>query len=124
MWHFTAPRQFSFDFQLQGQTEERADKHDQTQDQHVLHCGRYNDRPDDVTSYKKLEAEQNRTADVMTIKRIVITGPLLAMEYESRSRYERATNNDKYTYAINRGADEVHDLPIVFHGHVSWRNGQ
>jgi hypothetical protein len=45
------------------------------------------------------------------------------MEYKSRSRYERASNNDKYTYAINGGADDVHDAPIVFHGHATWRTG-
>ena len=89
-----------------------------------MHRGRYNDRPDDVTSYKKLEAEQNRTADVLTIKRIVIAGVLDAMKDKPRSRYERATNNDEYTDAIDGGANEVHDLPIVLHGHVRWRNGQ
>ena len=47
-----------------------------------------------------------------------------AMKDESRSRDERATNNDKYTYAINGGANYVHDVSIEFHGHVSWRNGR
>jgi hypothetical protein len=46
------------------------------------------------------------------------------MKDKPRSRHERATNNDKYTYPIDAGANDVHDLPIVFHRHVSWRNGQ
>ncbi len=37
------------------------------------------------------------------------------MEDESRSCDERATHNDKYTYAIHAGANDVHHVPIVFH---------
>src|SRR6266496_1515055 len=124
MWHITSPRQFSFDFQLQRQAEECADENDQAQDQHILHRGRDNNRANDVASNKKLEPEQNRAPDVLPVKRIVIAGVLNAMNDKSRSRHERTTNNDKYTYAINGGADDVHNVPIGFHGHVSWRNGQ
>src|SRR5436190_8690533 len=122
-WHLTTPGQFSFDFQLQRQTEESADENDQSQHQHVLHCGRDNDGADDVTSNKKLEAEQNGSTNILSVKRIVIPGALGAMEDESRSCGQCATHNDKYAYAIHAGANDVHDLPIVFHSHVNWRKG-
>src|SRR5439155_21277906 len=102
----------------------RADENDQSQDQHVLQSGRDNDRTDEVARNKKLKAEQNRASDILPVKRIVIPGALRAMEHESRSCDECATHNDKYTYAIHGGANDVHDVPIVFHGHVSWRNGR
>ena len=88
-----------------------------------MHCGRDNDGADDVTSNKKLEAEQNGSTNILSVKRIVIPGALCAMEYESRSCDECATYNDKYTYAIDAGTNDVHDVPIVFHSHVNWRNG-
>src|SRR6266568_3808422 len=39
---FAAPGQFPFDFQLEGQTEKRADEHNQSEDEHVLN-GRCDD---------------------------------------------------------------------------------
>jgi len=78
--HLAVPGQFSFDFQLQRQTEESADENDQSQHQHVLHCGRDNDGADDVTSNKKLEAEQNGSTNILSVKRIVISGALRAMK--------------------------------------------
>src|SRR5947208_6790890 len=94
-WHLTAPGQFSFDFQLQRQTEESADENDQSQHQHVLHCGRDNDGANDVASNKKLEAEQDRSANILSVERIVIPGALSAMEYESLSCDECATHQNK-----------------------------
>src|SRR5205814_5026669 len=114
--HLAVPGQFSFDFQLQRQTEERPDENDQSQNEDVLHCGRDNDGTDDVTSNKKLEAEQNGSTNILPVKRIVIPGALRAMECESRSCDECATHNDKYTYAIDGRANDVHDVPIIFHG--------
>src|SRR5438552_13673691 len=38
------------------------------------------------------------------------------MKYKSRSCDQCATHNDKYTYAIDGRANDVHDVPIIFHG--------
>ena len=64
------------------------------------------------------------STNVLPVKRIVIAGVLRAMEDEPRSCEEGATNNHKYTYAINAGADDFHDVPKVFHRHVDWRKGR
>ena len=124
MLHFTAPGQFPFDFQLQGQTEECANENDYSQNQYVLQCRRDNDGPDNVASNKKLESQQNCASNILPVKRIIIAGAVHAMKNEPRRSHDRAAHNDKYPHAVHAGSDDVHDVPIMFHGHVSWRNGR
>jgi hypothetical protein len=103
---------------LEGQTEERPDEDDQSQCQHVLYRGRHNDRTDDVTCDKELEPEQNCAPDILPVKRILIAGVLNAMKHKPRSCNECATHNDKYTYAIHAGANDVHHVPKIFHNQL------
>jgi len=89
-----------------------------------LQCWRDNNGSDNVASNKEFETEQNRAPDVLPVKRIVIAGALRAMDCESRGCDEGASHYDKYTYPIHTGTNDVHDVPIVFHAHVDWRNGR
>ena len=117
----TAPWRFSFNLQLQRQTEERPDENDQSQHQYVLYCRRDNDRADDVASNEELEAEQNCATNILPVKRIVIASIAQTTKDKPNGRQERATNNDKYTYAINASADDFHKVTKIIHSHVSWR---
>jgi hypothetical protein len=55
MHHSMPPWQFSVDFQLKRQTQERPDKNDHSQDYYVLEGGCDNNGPDDIASNEKLE---------------------------------------------------------------------
>jgi hypothetical protein len=100
---------------LQRQTEKRADENDQSQDEHILHCGRDDDGPDDVASDKELETEQNCASHVLPIKLIVFAGVLRAMEHKSPAGDERTACDNKYTHAIHAGANDFHNPPKLFH---------
>src|SRR5206468_11532741 len=52
---FAAPRQPSFDFKLEGQTEKCADEDNQAKYHHVLDGGRYDDGSDDVAGNQKFQ---------------------------------------------------------------------
>jgi hypothetical protein len=115
MWHGTAPWEFPFDFQLQGQTEERADENDQSQNEDVLQGGCYNDGPNDVASNEELETEQNRASDILPVKCIIIPRAMRTPKQKSPSGDQCATCDNKNTYAIHARADDFHDMPKIFH---------
>ena len=61
------PGQFTLDFQLQGQTKECPDKHDQSQNNYILDGRSDDDGSNNVASNQKFQPEQNRTSDILPI---------------------------------------------------------
>ena len=89
--HVALPGQFSFDFQLQRQTQECADEHDHSQHDYILQGRRNNHSPNQVASNEKFQTEQNRPPYILPIKRIIIVRPMGAILRRKTSRIVAAT---------------------------------
>src|ERR1700704_204203 len=99
------PGPASVDFELQGDTEERPDEHDERQDARALEGWVNGDRPDDVGRDQELEPEEDRPPQALAV------GPVDGIELVGAQRAgdEHRRRNDE-PERHDRDPDRVDDL--------------
>jgi hypothetical protein len=111
----TLPGPAPFDFKLQCHAEERSDQDDKPEDHYVLQRWCYNDRPDNIARDKELQAEQDGPAQILPVKSVGFAGFRMSINDKTTRGKDRAGDDHKDPYCVNRPADTVHYFTIVNH---------